>query len=142
MDKANTSETVTIKHVNTILFVKDIALSRQFYSEVLDLKVSEDYGVIVIFENHFAIHQYKEIYNTVFKESPDGKICSKNLLVYLVSTDIDKSFLKLKDCGVEFIHGIEKQAWGERVFRFYDPDGHVIEIGSEQKWIQDKKFLI
>ncbi|WP_424540407.1 hypothetical protein [Sinorhizobium medicae] len=27
---------------------------------------------------------------------------------------------------------IERQAWGQRVFRFYDPDEHAIEVGEPQ----------
>jgi hypothetical protein len=31
---------------------------------------------------------------------------------------------------VELIHPILQQAWGQRVFRFYDPDRHIVEIGE------------
>lgn len=33
---------------------------------------------------------------------------------------------------VELIHPVERQAWGQRVFRFYDPDGHAVEVGEPQ----------
>lgn len=33
---------------------------------------------------------------------------------------------------VELIHPIERQAWGQKVFRFYDPDGHIVEVGEPQ----------
>ncbi len=31
---------------------------------------------------------------------------------------------------VELIHAIERQVWGQRVFRIYDPDGHAMEVGA------------
>jgi uncharacterized glyoxalase superfamily protein PhnB len=31
---------------------------------------------------------------------------------------------------VDLIHPIVEQAWGQRVFRFYDPDGHAVEVGE------------
>ena len=38
---------------NTIVFVKDIDRSKKFYTEVIGLKVLNDYQTIVFFENHF-----------------------------------------------------------------------------------------
>ena len=34
------------------------------------------------------------------------------------------------DDRVDLIHPIVEQAWGQRVFRFHDPDGHAVEIGE------------
>jgi hypothetical protein len=28
------------------------------------------------------------------------------------------------------VHPVVEQPWGQRVFRVYDPDGHVVEIGE------------
>ena len=39
---------------NTIVFVNDMAKSRYFYENVLELKIEVDYGVLVIYENRFA----------------------------------------------------------------------------------------
>ena len=138
MDKKEND--TTIKPAHTIIFVKDIKVSRDFYSSVLGLSIIEDFGVMVLFENNFAIHQYDAIHKTIFKKDlNNNQLCSGNFLVYMVSRDIEKSYQDIKIKGVKFIHGIEKQAWGERVFRFYDPDGHMIEIGEDLKWIQPSK---
>ena len=53
----------------------------------------------------------------------------RNVLYYFEDDDIDACFARIKD-RVELIHPIVKQAWGQRVFRFYDPDGHAIEVGE------------
>lgn len=39
--------------------------------------------------------------------------------------------------GYEIIHPFEKQAWGQNVFRFYDPDRHIPEIGEATHLIDD-----
>jgi hypothetical protein len=31
---------------------------------------------------------------------------------------------------LELIHPTREQPWGQRVVRFYDPDGHMIEVGE------------
>ena len=30
----------------------------------------------------------------------------------------------------EFVHDMIEQPWGQRVFRIYDPDKHMVEIGE------------
>lgn len=121
-----------IKFINPVIMVKDISVSKTFYSEVLGLKILQDAGVFVLFENHFSIHQARELQQTVFGEAPRLSIDpmgADNLLLYFESLDLQADFQKIKD-KVTLIHPIVKQSWGQNVFRFYDPDRHVVEIGE------------
>lgn len=122
-----------LKFINPIVFVKDIQISKAFYAETLGLEVIEDHGPFVLFQDHFAIHQARELADTVWKagapadaDQPQGR---QNLLLYFETTTLEEMFACLKD-RVQLIHPIERQAWGQLVFRFYDPDGHVVEIGE------------
>jgi catechol 2,3-dioxygenase-like lactoylglutathione lyase family enzyme len=124
---------MNLTFINTIVFVKDISASKAFYAETLGLKVIEDHGAFVLFENHLAIHQARELAVTVWKaeapsnvDQPQGR---QNVLVYFETNAVEAAFIQLKD-QVKMIHPIERQAWGQMVFRFYDPDGHVVEIGE------------
>ncbi len=124
---------MNLKFINTIVFVKDIGISKAFYIETLGLQVIGDYGAFVLFENHLAIHQARELAITVWKENapsgtdqPQGR---QNVLIYFETNELEAAFARLKD-QVKLIHPIQRQAWGQLVFRFYDPDGHVIEIGE------------
>ena len=54
---------------------------------------------------------------------------ARNVLFYFEDDDIDACFARIKD-RVALIHPIVRQSWGQRVFRFHDPDGHAIEIGE------------
>lgn len=31
-----------------------------------------------------------------------------------------------------------EHSWGQRVVRFYDPDGHIIEVGEEMKMVVER----
>jgi len=122
-----------IEFSHSIVFVKDIQVSKAFYTEIIGLKVVQDHGTIVLFENHLAIHQARELTVTIWKadapsdvDQPQGR---HNLLLYFETAALEEIFARLKD-QVKLIHPIERQAWGQRVFRFYDPDGHAIEIGE------------
>lgn len=117
---------------NTIVFVKDIARSKKFYTDVIGLKVLEDFQTIVFFENHFTIHNGNNLLKTIFKRPPllnftKGK---KNIEIYFETDSIEESYNKIIVNKIKVIHPIEKQAWGQKVFRFYDPDNHLVEIGE------------
>ena len=120
-----------MKFVNPLPFVRDIEASKRFYGEVLGLSVREDHGDIVLFEDGFAIHDGAALYGAVFgrpdpKAAPYGR---DNLVLYFEVPDLDAAFERLAE-AVTLIHGIRQEPWGGRVFRFYDPDGHVIEVGT------------
>ncbi|WP_065375566.1 VOC family protein [Ensifer adhaerens] len=120
-----------MRFINPIPFVRDISRSKEFYEERLGLKVLEDFGNFVLFEGGFAIHEGRSLQQTVWR----GELAStepyvrRNLLLYFEHEDVDAAFERIAP-HVELIHSVERQAWGQRVFRFYDPDGHAIEIGE------------
>src|SRR5690606_22458494 len=101
------------------------------YVEVMGLRVREDHGDFVAFEDGFAIHQGEALQRTVWGEvgEQQGSYGCRNLLLYFEHADIEKAFNAISP-HVRLIHPIERQAWGQRVFRFYDPDGHAIEVGE------------
>ncbi len=124
---------MSLKFINSIAFVKDINISKAFYTEILGLKIVEDHSPFVLFEDHFALHQAHELAVTVWDaacppgtDQPQGR---HNLLLYFETEELEQTFTRLKD-QVKLIHPVQRQAWGQAVFRFYDPDGHVVEIGE------------
>ncbi|MDC7124660.1 MAG: VOC family protein [Spirochaetales bacterium] len=118
--------------VNTIIFVKDINVSKKFYSEILGMKMLHDYETIIFYENGLTIHLADSILKTVYKESKSSALQSQgqnNILVYFETDKLDELYNKICD-KVKIIHGIEKQEWGQKVFRFFDPDEHIVEFGE------------
>lgn len=120
-----------MRFINPIPFVRDINRSREFYRDRIGLKIREDFGSFVLFETGFAIHEGSSLEQTIWQESsPEtGTYGRRNLLLYFEHDDIDAAFAGIAP-HVVLIHPVERQAWGQRVFRFYDPDGHAIEIGE------------
>ncbi len=119
--------------INTIVFVKDLERSKAFYTDVLGQTVMQDFGTIVFFENHLVLHQAGSITETVFKQRSDDALADqgkRNILIYFESDDPEGMLERVSASGATLIHGIERQAWGQRVFRFFDPDGHIIEVGE------------
>jgi predicted enzyme related to lactoylglutathione lyase len=118
---------------NTIVFVKNIIISKIFYESVIGLKIEKEFETIVFFENHFVIHDRNSIIQTVFgkeKSLLKKKQGESDILIYFETDDIESAFKQVTGNKVNVIHSIKKQEWGQNVFRFYDPDKHIIEIGE------------
>lgn len=123
-----------MKQVDTIILVKDIKISHQFYSGILGLEVLHDWKSMIIYRNRLAIHQTDLLKPESFAEQMrrDGEEIKNNLIIY-VELDKDESLegclSTLQSKGIELIHGIYELPW-QRIFRIYDPDGYIVEIGE------------
>lgn len=122
-----------MRFINPIPFVRDIDRSKEFYQERLGLKILKDFGNFVLFETGFAIHEGRSLEQTIWRQASvgDEPYGRRNVLLYFEHEDVDLAFENIAP-HVELIHPLERQAWGQRVFRFYDPDEHAIEIGEPQ----------
>ncbi|RPI31145.1 MAG: glyoxalase/bleomycin resistance/dioxygenase family protein [Chloroflexota bacterium] len=120
-----------MKFVCPLIVVEDIAVSRRFYEDCLGQKVKYDFGVDVQFEGDFSIHQ-KAHFQSLLGEEGRFPVTPKSHAgeLYFETDDVDAALLRLKQAGVEFIHAVREQPWGQRVMRLYDPDGHIIEVGE------------
>jgi len=124
---------VKIRHVSTIVLVSDVPRSTAFYRDVLRQPVSEDYGTVVMFEHGFEIHDGVNLLEKTYKKPgafSAGSQGKDNLDIYFETDDLEEAYRAVCESGVDVIHSIEVQAWGQRVFRFHDPDGHIVEIGD------------
>jgi catechol 2,3-dioxygenase-like lactoylglutathione lyase family enzyme len=117
---------------NTIIFVKDIKISKHFYESILGLKIVRAYETIVFFENHLVIHDGNNIMQNVFgkKLKFNHKHKESNILIYIETDDLEAAFQTIVKNNIPIIHPIKKQEWGQSVFRFYDPDKYIVEIGE------------
>lgn len=120
-----------MRFVNPIPFVSDIARSKTFYGDLLGLRIVSDFGNFVLFETGFAIHDGRSLEQTVWKKSAEASepYGRRNILLYFEHEDVDAAYERIAP-HVDLIHAVEKQEWGQRVFRLYDPDGHAVEIGE------------
>ncbi len=50
--------------------------------------------------------------------------------LYFETDELSSIRRKLKKYDLEICHGTKKQPWGQKVLRFYDPDGHLIEAAE------------
>ena len=120
-----------MRFVNPIPFVRDMDRSKAFYGDLLGLAIVEDHGDFVLFEGGFAVHLGASLERTIWgKARGSAKAYGRaNLLLYFEHDDVDEAYRRIAP-HADVIHPVERQAWGQRVFRFHDPDGHAVEVGE------------
>jgi len=115
-----------------VVIAKDITASRNFYENILEQKVMVDFGPVVGFEGGFSIWQIEHAYNILFDGQPvESTILGhKNFELCFEESDIHAIWGKVSSTDIKLVHPLREQPWGQLVFRVYDPDGHIIEIGE------------
>ena len=117
-----------MKFEGALYAVRDMAVARRFYEEVMGCKVAMDLGANLVFEGGPTLQQgFGELAgfpeeNTVYR--------AYNGELYFETTDLDADAARLAQAGVALLHGIKEYPWGQRVLRCFDPDGHIVEVGE------------
>jgi predicted enzyme related to lactoylglutathione lyase len=124
-----------IKFVMPVIFVDNIAVSKEFYQYVFSLEIENDFGENVVFANSFSIWQKKRAEEIIFgskRESPMSEMRVKNVELYFETGKIEEIWKKIKTKSIKVIHGPKEEVWGQRTLRFYDPD--TISLKLPNQW--------
>ncbi|WP_028044676.1 VOC family protein [Candidatus Stoquefichus massiliensis] len=129
-----------MKYKNTLLVVNDMSRSKYFYRHVLNLKVLFDYRGRTTLSSGIILESYELWKELIHK--PEEEIISQNNAceLYFETEDIDQFMQTLVEFNVPLVHPLKEHTWGQRTVRFYDPDGHIIEVGESMKKVA-KRFL-
>ena len=118
-----------MKLKNTLIVVKDIEKSRQFYHDLfgLDLVLDND-GNMILTEG--LVLQDEKIWKKFFGK----EIISKNNAseLYFEEQDIEAFLEKLDQRypEIQYVNRLMTHSRGQKVVRFYDLDGNLIEVGT------------
>ncbi len=120
---------IEMKLEGFLLSVTDMARSRQFYETVLGRKVIQDFGANLTFEGGPVLQAR---FTQMLGLDPATEVKrSHNAELYFEEEKIDEFVKSLEQMGgIQYVHPLLEQPWGQRVVRFYDPDGHIIEVGE------------
>jgi len=118
-----------MKLKNILIVVKDIEKSRKFYHDLfgLDLVLDND-GNMILTEG--LVLQDEKIWKRFLDRDiiPKSNTCE----LYFEERDIESFVEKLERLypTIEYINPLITHSWGQRVIRFYDLDGNLIEVGT------------
>ena len=119
---------------SVVLLVNDIEKSKNFYSDILGQKVMMDFGKNVGFEGGLAIWEKDYALNLIFQEKTQNiQVGTNNAEIYFEFDDLESLFVRLTKEKIKVIHPIKKHPWGQKAFRVYDPDNHIIEFAESME---------
>jgi predicted enzyme related to lactoylglutathione lyase len=122
-----------LKLTSFVIFVDNIEISKNFYTNILGQEIEMDFGVNIGFKGGLGLWQ-KEYGQKVIFGSKCPPLEKKNEMeIYFETSDIEKMWDSIKSNNVKVIHEITTQPWQQRVFRFYDPDNFIVEIGESMQ---------
>lgn len=128
-----------MKYVCVVISVADIKTARKFYEDLFGLEVYQDYGRNIAFTCGLALQQDFDWLVSIPKEKVLKK--SNNAEVVFEEQDFDGFLNKLKEYPeIKYLGEVALHSWGQRVIRFYDLDGHLIEVGEDMKMVI-RRFL-
>ena len=128
-----------MKYICTVISVSDIEAAKKFYKDLFGLKIYQDYGKNIAFTCGLALQQDFDWLVDLPKEKVLKK--SNNVEIAFEESDFDEFLIRLKQYeNIEYLDEVMEHTWGQRVIRFYDLDGHIIEVGESMK-IVIQRFL-
>jgi len=123
---------------NPLLAVDDMERAVAFYERVLGLRVILDFGANKTLTRGLCL-QTLETWRSFIGGKPVS-FGSNDSELYFEEDRFDGFAAKLESLDVQYVHPVKEHAWGQRVVRFYDPDGHIIEVGENMKSVC-RRFL-
>ena len=118
-----------MKLKNILIVVKDIEKSRKFYHDLFGLEMILDNDGNMILSEGLVLQEEK-----YWKEFLGKEIIPKNnsCELYFEETDIEGFVERLERYypKVQYVNRLMTHSWGQKVIRFYDPDGNLIEVGT------------
>lgn len=128
-----------MKYEGVCIAVKDIERAKKFYQDLFGLEVFQDYGINVSFGGLSLQLEFDWLVG-VPKESIVQP--SHNMELYFEEDRFDEFIDQLNRYpDIRYIgNGVKEAGWGQRSIRFYDYDGHIIEVGENMKMVV-KRFL-
>ena len=109
--------------------MKDIEKSRQFYNDLfgLDLVLDND-GNMILTEG--LVLQDEKIWKELLGKEilPESNSCE----LYFEEQNIEAFAEKLERLypSIRYVNKLVVHSWGQKVVRFYDLDGNLIEVGT------------
>ena len=118
-----------MKLKNILIVVKDIEKSRKFYQDLFGIElVLDNDGNMILTEG--LVLQDKKIWKSFLNRDIVSK--SNSCELYFEEQDIESFIEKLERLypSIEYVNRLMTHSWGQRVIRFYDLDGNLIEVGT------------
>ena len=117
-----------------MLVVADMEASKAFYERVLGLRVEVDFGANVTLTGGIALQTLETWRHFIGAQGDAVRFGGLDKELYFEEDDFDAFLAHLQSVPeIRLVHPCVEHSWGQRAVRFFDPDGHVIEVGEDMR---------
>ena len=112
-----------------LIIVKDCKKAMKYYHDLFGFEMLRDNDGNMILSDRLVLQEEKYWRTFLGKDIlPQNNACE----LYFEEENVDAFYEKLKMLypETEFVNLPMTHSWGQRVVRFYDPDGNLIEVGT------------
>lgn len=121
---------------NVLIVVSDMEKSIAFYKDLLGLNVILDQDGNVIMSEGLVLQD-----KAIWERYLEKEIVFRNHAaeLYFEEVDLEAFAKKLENYHepIVYVNRLMEHSWGQKVIRFYDPDGNVIEVGTPMRKAND-----
>ena len=114
---------------NILIVVKDIEKSKQFYHDLFGLNTVLDNDSNVILTEGLVLQE-----ESIWKQFLEKDVIPRNnsCELYFEERNMEGFVEKLERLypSVQYVNRLTVHNWGQKVIRFYDLDGNLIEVGT------------
>ena len=118
-----------MKLKNVLIVVNDIERSRKYYHDLFGLEMVLDNDGNMILTEGLVLQDAK-----IWKDFLGKDIIWQNNAceLYFEERDLEGFVRRLEELYPDtvYVNRLMTHSWGQKVIRFYDPDGNLIEVGT------------
>jgi catechol 2,3-dioxygenase-like lactoylglutathione lyase family enzyme len=124
-----TSKETDMKLKNFLIVVKDIEKSKKYYHDLFGLVMVQDNGGNMVLTGGLVLQEEKYWKGFLGREiTYRNNACE----LYFEEENLEAFVAKLERLypETEYVNRLMTHSWGQKVVRFYDLDGNLIEVGT------------
>lgn len=114
---------------NILIVVKDIEKSKKFYHDLFGLDMLLDNDGNMILTEGLVLQD-----EAIWKQFLDRDVSYENNAteLYFEERNIEEFVEKLERLypDIKYVNKLMTHSWGQKIIRFYDLDGNLIEVGT------------
>jgi len=118
-----------MKFKGTLIVVKDCRKALGFYQDMFGFELIRDHDGNMELSGNLYLQEEK-----YWERFTGRRVIPQNnhTELYFEEPEIDSFVKKLETLypDTEYVNHLMTHSWGQRVVRFYDPDGNLIEVGT------------
>ena len=130
MRSRDREEKQTMKFKGILIVVKDCNKELKFYQDMFGFEMIRDNDGNMELSGNLYLQEEEKYWKRFTGRHVIPQ--SNQTELYFEESEIDSFVKKLETLypHTEYVNHLMTHSWGQRVVRFYDPDGNLIEVGT------------